>query len=34
MGANELPFEAKIYVIFPDHLRVDTKLPFGDVTQG
>jgi zinc protease len=34
MGANELPFEAKIYVIYPDHLRIDTKIPLGDVTQG
>lgn len=33
VGAQELPFEAKIYVIYPDHMRVDTKLPLGDVTQ-
>ncbi len=33
MGTNELPFEAKLYVIFPDHLRIDTKIPLGDVTQ-
>jgi zinc protease len=34
VGGTEVPVEAKLYVIFPDRLRVDTKLPFGDVTQG
>jgi outer membrane lipoprotein-sorting protein len=33
IGAQELPFEAKIFVIFPDHMRIDTKIPLGDVTQ-
>jgi hypothetical protein len=34
VGGTQVPVESKIYVLFPDHLRVDTKLPFGDVTQG
>lgn len=33
MGGSDLPFQAKIYVIFPDHIRIDTKVPIGDVTQ-
>ncbi len=34
VGGTQVPVESKIYILFPDHLRVDTKLPFGDVTQG
>jgi zinc protease len=33
MGGDELPYQSKIYVIFPDHIRIDLKIPVGDLVQ-
>ncbi|HET9402559.1 MAG TPA: pitrilysin family protein [Candidatus Acidoferrales bacterium] len=33
MGQSEMPLNAKVVIVFPDRVRVDIKLPIGDLVQ-